>query len=129
MFKKPISTKEGGILAALFRKIVTENNLTPSLDYLIARYVDTSSSSKNIKRKNRSSLIKYITSDDMSWKTFLSLVFDFLGVVKIQFTVKLTFRNKHESIHTMIVNNDILEKDKDDNTGNKQSESGSKEKS
>ena len=111
MFKKPISTKEGGVLASLFRKIVIENNLINSLDYLIDRYVtETGSKSKNIKRKNRSSLIKYISANDMTWKTFLTLVFDFLGAIKLEFTIKVTFPNKHESVHKVTLTKNIIEK-------------------
>jgi len=120
MFKNNVSTKEGGVLAALFRKVMIENNLTKAKDYLIQRYVDktkSGSSSKNIERKTKSSLIKYITAEDMSWKTFLSLMFDFIGAVKLDITVKVTFPNGNSSVHTTTVRRNIVEdikKEKED---------------
>jgi len=116
MFKKNVSTKEGGVLAALFRKVIIENNLQPAMDYLIQRYVEKSNSgkSKNLDRKTKSSLIKYISAEDMSWKTFLSLMFDFVGAVKIDFTIKIKFPNGNESIHTTTVRRNIIERKKED---------------
>lgn len=113
-FNKPISKNESGVLAALWRNIIKTNNLTHALDYLVLKYVSRSankSSGENIRLKNKSTLLANITSPEMSIKVFFDLLFNYLCVKKVSFTVKLTFVNGDESVHTVNVDNSVCEVD------------------
>lgn len=113
-FNKPISKNESGVLAALWRNIIKTNNLTHALDYLVLKYVSRSankSSGENIRLKNKSTLLANITSPEMSIKVFFDLLFNYLCVKKVSFTVKLTFINGDESVHTVNVDNSVCEVD------------------
>lgn len=113
-FNKPISKNESGVLAALWRNIIKTNNLAHALDYLVLKYVSRSankSSGENIRLKNKSTLLANITSPEMSIKVFFDLLFNYLCVKKVSFTVKLTFINGDESVHTVNVDNSVCEVD------------------
>lgn len=119
-FDKPVSSNEPGVLARLWRKIITENNLTHNLNMLINRYLENSSINqrvKNLKRKNRSTLIDNITASEMSIKTFLYLIFRLLRAKKLDISIKVTFPNGRESIHGISIDgsyyNDNEESDND----------------
>ena len=47
----------------------------------------------------------------MSIKVFFDLLFNYLCVKKVSFTVKLTFVNGDESVHTVNVDNSVCEVD------------------
>lgn len=105
-FNKPVSKNESGVLSAIWRNILKENNLIPALDLLVQRYVDRGNRAKelkDIKLKNKSTLTANITAPEMTFKTFLDLLFNFLHVKKITFSVKLTFQNGSETVHTINV--------------------------
>lgn len=105
-FNKPISKNESGVLAALWRAVLRDNGFIPALDLLVQRYVDRgnkASEQSSVKLKNKSTLISNITAGEMTFKTFLDLIFNFLHVRKITFTVKLTFANGNETLHTINV--------------------------
>ena len=108
---QPIATKESGILAGLWRNILRDNNYIPALDYLVTKYVAKTDKMngrvQNIKRKTKSSIIKNITDSEMSIKTFIDLLFNFLNVKKIDISIKLTFPNGNETIHSIAVDNSI----------------------
>lgn len=112
----PLSKKEGGVLAGMWRKIVKDIGYDRHLDYLVSRYVAKSDKMngrvQNVRRKTKSSLIKNITSSEMTFKTFLDLLFNYIGVRKIDISIKLTFHNGNETIHSMAVVNDDNENDK-----------------
>lgn len=111
---KPISNSESGILAATWRKLIIENELKPALDHLVNRYVSESDPThgrvKNIKRRNRSTLISNICASDMTFKTFIDLIFNLLRGVKLDIHIKVTFVNG-KSIETNVsVTNDMVSK-------------------
>ena len=112
-FNKPISKNESGVLAALWRNIIKTNNLTHALDYLVLKYVNRSGkeSGDNIRLKNKSTLLANITAPEMSIKVFFDLLFNYICVKKVSFTVKLTFVNGDESVHTVNVDNSVCEVD------------------
>lgn len=112
-FNKPISKNESGVLAALWRNIIKANNLTHALDYLVLKYVSRSGteSGDNVRLKNKSTLLSNITAPEMSIKVFFDLLFNYLCVKKVSFTVKLTFVNGDESVHTVNVDNSVCEVD------------------
>lgn len=117
--QKNVSKTESGVLAKLWGKILSETGMDNSLELLVNRYVNKSNSIKVGKRKTKSSLIKNITATGMSWKTFLDLLFDFIGVLKVDVSVKLYYRTGDTSVHTVTVENlatvSELDKDKEDN--------------
>ncbi len=108
-FDPNISSKEGGALTALWRAVLKENNFFYMIDLLVNRYVrktDTMDGrSTVIKRKTRSSLINNITATEMTFKTFLDLLFNFLAVKKVTITIMLTHANNDESVHSIAINN------------------------
>jgi len=108
---QPIATKESGVLAGLWRNILRDNNYIPALDYLVTKYVAKTDKMngrvQNVKRKTKSSIIKNITDSEMSIKTFIDLLFNFLNVKKIDISIKLTFPNGNETIHSIAVDNSI----------------------
>ena len=112
-FNKPISKNESGVLAALWRNIIKTNNLTHALDYLVLKYISRSGkeSGDNIRLKNKSTLLSNITAPEMSIKVFFDLLFNYLCVKKVSFTIKLTFINGDESVHTVNVYNSVCEVD------------------
>ncbi len=108
-FDPNLSSKEGGALAALWRAVLKENNFFYMIDLLVNRYVRKTDAmegrSKVVKRKTRSSLITNITATEMTFKTFLDLLFNFLAVKKVTITIMLTHHNNDESVHTISINN------------------------
>jgi len=108
---RPTNTPQGA-LASLWRSIIKDNQLQHSLGYLVTRYIArTGEESKNIRRKTRSTLEADITSNEMTWKKFTHVVFHYLGAVRLDVTVKLTFANGNHSVHTI----GIKSSDNDDN--------------
>jgi len=105
-----VSNKEGGILVRLWRTILEETNYYNSLDYLTSRYVNDTARASSVKagrRQTKSSLIKNITSNNMSWRTFVDLLRTFLKVKDAEFSVKLTFHNGDTSVHSVkLINQD-----------------------
>lgn len=106
-FNDPISHNESGVLAQLWRNILRENGFHKALDLLVQRYVDRANRAKekdkNLKLKNKSTLISNITAPEMTFKTFLDLLFNLLQVHTVTITVKLTFHNGAEKINTVII--------------------------
>jgi len=106
-----VSQSENGALAGLWKKINKDLNLEAALDYMVGRYVNKNKTLagltrvKNVNRKTKNSLIRNITASEMTWKTFLDLIFNFLNVRRVDITVKLTMPNGDETIHTIAVNN------------------------
>lgn len=100
---------EGSVLATLWRNVLTETNMLPALDYFVDRYVNNSkgmeSRVKAVKRKTKSTMMKNVTANDMTWKTFLDLMFNFLKVKRIIISIKLTHAGGNETIHSVTVNN------------------------
>lgn len=100
---------EGSVLATLWRNVLTETNMLPALDYFVDRYVNNSkgmeSRVKAVKRKTKSTMMKNVTANDMTWKTFLDLMFNFLKVKRIVISIKLTHPGGNESVHSVTVNN------------------------
>jgi len=102
-FKDKTTSNPHGVLAKLWRSIVIENNLLNTLDYLVNRYVNNTArtAAKNIRRKTKSTLMADITAKEMTWKKFTNLVFNYLGAIRMDITVKLTFPNGNKSYHTV----------------------------
>jgi len=100
---------EGSVLATLWRNVLKETNMLPALDYYVDRYVNNTkgmeSRVKSVKRKTKSTMMKNVTANDMTWKTFLDLMFNFIKVKKIVISIKLTHANGEDTIHNVTVNN------------------------
>ena len=116
LFKDPVSNKDSGVLAKLWRKVILESRLENSLNFLADRYVKRSepmsSRVANVKRRTKSTVMKNITDSDMTIKTFLDLVFNLLGAKKLTIYIKITYPNGTESVHSVpINNNELSEKD------------------
>lgn len=106
--KAPISNNEGGVIVRLWRKILYETNLINNIHNLILVYQMKNNKNDQMKvrkRKTKSSLIKNIWAPEMTWKTFIYLLENFLNVRKIDISIKLTHDNGEESIHSVTINN------------------------
>jgi len=102
MFKKKTNNSPQGTLANLWRKILRDRELDKAINYLVTRYVDKNSgSSERLKKKTRAAITADITAPDLSWKKFTNLVFNYLGCVRMDISVKLTFANGESSVHTV----------------------------
>lgn len=106
-FNKPPNKNESGVLAYLWRKILLENNLMPSLGMLISRYIKeqdiTAGRVSNLKKKNKTTLVNNIGAQEMTFKTFLDLIFNFLKVRRLDISIKLTYHNDKTSEHSVSI--------------------------
>lgn len=114
---KPVSNNESGVLAKLWRKIITENNYLPALDLLVRRYMEENDIAagriKNVKRKTKTTVVSNITATEMTFKTFLDLVFNLLKAKRLDISIKVTLHSGKESIHSISIQNvDISKVDK-----------------
>jgi len=83
--RTPVATTENGLLAKMWRKIILENNLQSSLVFSVKRYWRKNRNKKGAL--NTGTLNKLIKGSELTWKRFLLLLFDVLGVKKLIFTV------------------------------------------
>jgi len=108
------NNREGSILVKLWRNILKETNLINAIEYLVDRYTNKSNASiKMVKKKTKSSLIKNVSATDMTWKTFVDLIFNVLNVKKMTISVKLQYPNGKESIHSVVVEDKNIKHDID----------------
>lgn len=56
-----------------------------------------------VKKKNKSTLIANVTASEMTMKTFVDLVFRFLRARSLTISIKVTFHNGKESVHSVSV--------------------------
>ena len=99
----------------------TPGGVLTHLDKLTDKYVRNQelSNVSSVKRKNKSTLKMNMTAKSMSFKTFMDLVFNFLPVKAVSFTIKLTYSNGDSTEHQLnILSNSI----KVDNTGIEENE-------
>lgn len=115
---EPTSKTESGVLAKLWRSILRDNGYIPALGPLVDRYLQSQEEMTkripSLKKKNKSTLVTNITSAEMTVKTFLDLIFNLLRVKRLDISIKLTFHNGKETIHstsvkygTMVTHRDI----------------------
>ena len=105
-FDKSVSNNESGVLAKLWRQIISENNLLPQIGMLINKYLDEDETNQRVqayKKKNRSTLTENIFASEMSIKVFLYLIFKVLRAKKIDISIKVTFSSGRESMHNVSV--------------------------
>lgn len=112
--EKPVSNSESGILAAIWRKLIKDNGLMNALHLLVNRYISetdpTHGRVKNIKRRNKSTLIGNICSSEMTFKTFIDLIFNLLKAVKLDLHIRVTF-SSGKAIETHVtITNDMVSK-------------------
>lgn len=105
------SNNESGVLAKLWRKIIDDKHLKDALPYFVSRYIKgysiTSGDVKSIKRKTRSTIVNNICATEMTFKTFLDLIFNFLCMKKVDITITLTAHNDETSTHTISLSGEI----------------------
>lgn len=117
-FNKPVARTEAGVLASLWRDVLDKLNLIPALDILIKRYLNESEkktqSIQSVKKKTKSTLVSNITASGMTFKTFLDLLFNFLRVKKVHFSIKLEYYSGDETVHTITVDSAAIDNEPDD---------------
>jgi len=92
--------QEGTILTKLWRNILHDINYINNLEYLVNRYVNKTKSSVNmVNRRTKSSLIKNITAKDMSWRTFIDLIFNVLDIKFMTISIKLDHADGTSTVH------------------------------
>lgn len=98
---QPTNTPQGA-LARLWRNVIKDNGLEHNLGYMVTRYIDrTGEKSKNLRRKTRTTLEADITAKEMTWKKFTHLIFHYLGAMRLDVTIKITFANGMSSVHNI----------------------------
>lgn len=116
-FTTQIPQTQHGVLAKLWRNIVTERGINSSMDYLVGRYVEESlhkdANTPTTKRRTKAMLIKDIVAPELSWKKLCHLVFSFLKAVRMDVTIKLTYANGEKSYHNISVTNANTQEEKD----------------
>lgn len=104
-FDNAPSSNESGILAALWRKIVKEKGLLPSLNTLIELYLRKNDITEGrvaaVKKKTKSTIVNNITASEMTLKTFMDLLFGLLNAKKVKITVEITYQNDETSTHSI----------------------------
>jgi len=99
--KRPANTPHGA-LAKLWRIIIRDNNLEKNLGYLVSRYVEMNSPcAKNLKRKTKSTIEADVTANELTWKKFTHLIFQYLGAVRLDVTIRVTYPNGKCTNHTV----------------------------
>ena len=104
---KPISTNEDGILTNLFRNIITETGLINSLPFLISRYI------RNGGKKNKATIGKIIIDGEMTWKSFIFLIFEISRIKKMDIKLTLTHADDSTSEHELEVTPLVKKEGKD----------------
>jgi len=100
--KTPVNNTPQGALAQLWRNIVKDTGIGNNIGYLITRYVKRNSpDSKTIKRRTRSTIEADISASELTWKKFTHILFEFLGVVRMDISVKLTYSRGNSTLHTV----------------------------
>jgi len=99
--KRPANTPHGA-LAKLWRIVIRDNHLENSLGYLVSRYVELNSpSAKNLRRKTKSTIEADVTASELTWKKFTHLIFQYLGAVRLDMTIRITYPNGKSTNHTV----------------------------
>jgi hypothetical protein len=107
---KPLASTEGGALARLWRKIMTDTGMWSRSESLITQYLtrpDTDQNNNTVfdKRKNRSTIWSNIIAEDMTIKTFFDLLFNVLCIKHLRITVEITSFTNVKSSHSIDVPN------------------------
>jgi len=100
---------EGGLLAKLWRTILVGTNFIRTRDQLVNEYVRKTDMLKGrvkqVSRKTKSTLTKNVNANEMTWKVFIDLLFNFITVKKIDISIKLTMSNGKETLHSLSIVN------------------------
>jgi len=119
--KGTVKNTPNGVLAKLWREIITQTGLSNNLGYLITRYVErfSPSDSATMKKKTRAAIEADITATELTWKKFLTLIFDVLQATKLELSIKIYFPNGQSTTHTIGVRSidNKMDKKSKDNEG------------
>ena len=113
---KETSGDEHGILKKLLNNIIFENNLEDKLAFLISRYDRRRDASK---KKSKTVIVNELTSNRISFKNFVFLVFEILRAKKMTIKVELEFSNKTTEHHIVIQPESMNNGDDSDEKDNK----------
>ena len=96
------------------------------VNILIDRYITRASANSvsAAKRRTKNTLKTNLTSPEMTFKVFVDLIFFYLQARKMSITIKLTYANGDESVHSIDVTPNIAEpvndaKETEDDSSNK----------
>ena len=103
-----IDSSEGGILAHLWREIITRTKLINNLKYLLDRYANKGG------KRSKSTIQGYFYAPSMTWKTFVFLVLKILPVTKMTVSVTLTYTDKTKDTFSLdVYSNDLPNEEED----------------
>jgi len=99
--KSPVSSNEGGILAGLWRSVISDHKYTSRLPRLVERYITIRENNDKLPgaKKTKSTLVADITSGSMTWSVLANLLFNLLGVRSVTLYVGIKYIN-HENKDT-----------------------------
>jgi len=112
------TTGIGGILAALWRKILYDKNYTLSrLEFQLRRWMDTTRVSGDrpsvVSFYNRGNIRRALGAPQMTIKVFIKAL-RILDIVGLELTVKLTNSHGQTSVHSVEANIGSFELDEDE---------------
>lgn len=91
---KTPSDLEDGMLTKMFRKVLFDTGIINNIRRYMNRYV------RKGGKRTKSQITKLILENGMSWKSFTFLIYEVLGVVRMDITLKLYHQNGEVTEHT-----------------------------
>ena len=94
---KDIKNNEDGLLSKLFRRVLMETGLIHSLTSNVDEYISNGGS------KKKSSILKNVIDGEMTWKTFMFLLFEIMIFKKIKLKLEITHDSGIVTTHSIDV--------------------------
>ena len=119
-----VDKTEGGFLALMWRKIITDTGLAAMQVSLLNNY------KRRGGKRNRGTIQSYFTAGSLTWKNLIFLIFKILPVKKLTVTFTLTYTDNTQTSHSLdfdnstIDNNDSMEEIKNIKKENEDAKKG-----
>jgi len=91
-----VANNENGLLTKLFRDILFETGAVNELRYKINRYINAGGV------LTKGSLLSKIQHKEMTWYTFVMLLFNILKIKKMTLKITLEHASGIETVHTLV---------------------------
>jgi len=108
------SSSPASVLAGMFKELVKEANIAKLLAYRIDQHVDANDKLIFRKKKSKNNLLKLLSSEDMSFTSFVYLAYALLQATKVDITISFTDKNgKTFKTNATLANTPIKEKEEE----------------
>lgn len=132
LFKKPVMKQEAGVLARLWRNILRDDKLESNVERLIDKMLaeNSKTTSAALRKMTRSSIRNKVTTDKMSMKTFILLVFRMLRAKQLDITITIDYGFGRKGVHSIALGNnseglnldELLKEDDEENEDEEETE-------